>query len=91
VFHIGFEGSAAIVDAKLQSRFGGLSSRGLAEEGLFKQAVCSALFSGSQEELEQVLLVFNQRTAHPIGSVEELKRTFGSFGIPEGVTKIVVI
>jgi hypothetical protein len=91
VFTIGFEGSSAIVDGRLRARYGSLSSRRLAEEGLFKQAICSALFSARPGELEEVLSIYNQRTEHPVASVEELKRIYGTFGVPEGVTKIAVI
>jgi hypothetical protein len=88
---IGFEGSSAIVDGRLRARYGHLSTRRLAEEGLYKQAVCSALFSGDPAELEEVLSIYNQHTEHPLGSVDELKRIYGTVGVPEGVTKIAVI
>jgi hypothetical protein len=91
VFCIGFEGSTAIVDGRMRSRYGSLSSAALAEEGLFKQAVCSALYNGRTEELEAILSIYNARTRHPVGSVEELKRTYGTFGVPEGVTRISII
>ena len=91
VFCIGFEGGTAIVDGRMRSRYGSLSSVRLAEEGLFKQAICSALHGGKAEELEAILMVYNQRTEYPVRSVEELKRTYGTFGVPEGVTKVSVI
>jgi hypothetical protein len=91
VFCIGYEGSAAIVDLRLRARYGSLSTRRLAEEGLFKQALCSALFSGMQEELQEVLSIFNSHTEHPAASVEELTRIYGATGVPEGVTKITLI
>ncbi len=91
MFCIGYEGSSAIVDGRLRSRYGNLSSRRLAEEGLYKQAICSALFSGAAGELEEVLSIYNQHTVHPVASMEELKRIYGTFSRPEGVTKIAVI
>jgi hypothetical protein len=91
VFCIGFEGNTAIVDGKLQRKYASRSTRELAEEGLFKQALCSAIFSGSREELEEVLSLYNRRTQDPVGSVEELKRIFGTFGVPDGVDRIKVV
>jgi hypothetical protein len=91
VFCIGYEGSTAIVDGKLLRRYRGLGSRQLAEAGLFKQAVCSALWSGKTDELQEVLSVYNQSAAVPVGSVEELSRIFGTSGVPEGVRKITVV
>lgn len=91
VFCIGYEGSTAIVDGKLLRRFSDLGTRQLAQAGLFKQAVCSALWSGKPEELQEVLSVYNQSTNVPVGSVEELTRIFGTSGIPEGVRKITIV
>jgi len=91
VFCIGFEGSTAIIDGRMLRRHGSRSTRQLADAGLFKQAVCSAVFNGSPGELDEVLSLYNARTQAPIGSVEELKRTFGVTGVPEGVKKVTVV
>jgi len=91
VFCIGFEGSTAIVDGRLLRRHGSASTRALAEAGLFKQAVCSAVFAGSGAELAEVLSIYNGRTGTPIASVEDLKRTFGISVVPEGVKKVTVV
>jgi hypothetical protein len=91
VFCIGFEGSAAIVDGRLRARYRSYSTRQLAEHGLFKQAICSALHAGRAEELQDVCTLYNERTTHPVSSVEELMRMYGTFGIPEGVTKTIII
>lgn len=91
VFCIGYEGSTAIVDGKLRARYASSSTRELAEAGLFKQAICSALFAEKPQELDDVLSIFNQRTRHPVSSVDELLRIYGTFGVPEGVTRIIVV
>jgi hypothetical protein len=91
VFCIGFEGSTAIIDGRMLRRHGSWSTRQLAEAGLFKQAVCSAVFSGAAGELEEILSIYNARTRAPLGTVEELKRTFGVAALPEGVKKVTVV
>jgi len=91
VFCIGFEGGTAIIDGRMMRRHGSSTSRQLAEAGLFKQAVSSAVFNNSAAELDEVLAVYNERTRAPIGSVDELKRTFGVVGVPEGVKKVTVV
>jgi hypothetical protein len=91
VFCIGFEGSTAIIDGKMQRKFGSRTSRQLAEAGYFKQAVCSAVFSDNPQELEEVLAVYNAKTDAPVRSTEELKRIFGVSGVPEGVKKLTVV
>ncbi len=91
VFCIGFEGSTAIIDGKNMRRHGGNSTRQLAEAGMFKQAVSSAVYSGSPQELEEVLSLYNKKTTVPMHSVEDLKRIFGVSVVPEGVKKITVV
>ena len=91
IFCIGFEGSTAIVDGRLQRRCRAWTASRLAEEGLFKQALCAAIHDGKPEELEAVVSLYNARTANKVGSIEELKRIFGTFGIPEGVKKVSIV
>ena len=91
VFCIGFEGNTAIIDGRLLRRHAAHSTRQLAEAGLFKQAINSAIFASRPEELEEVLALYNQKTSSPAGSVEELKRIFGVSGVPEGVKKVTVV
>ena len=91
VFCIGFEGSTAIVDGRLLRRHGTSTTRQLAESGLFKQAICSAVFGDNASELEEVLTLYNKGIPTPLRSVEDLKRTFGVSGVPEGVKKVTVV
>jgi hypothetical protein len=91
VFCIGYEGSTAIVDGRLFRRHGSGTTLQLAEAGLFKQAISSAIFAGNTQELNAVVALFNQKTSSPVGSVEELKRIFGVSGVPEGVKKVTVV
>ena len=91
VFCIGFEGSTAIIDGRLLRRYRSASTRQLAEAGLYKQAVCSAVFGSSEEGLQEILSIYNARTTSPIATVEDLKRTFGVSGVPEGVKKVTVV
>ena len=91
VFCIGYEGSTAIVDGRLLRRHGSHTTMQLAEAGLFKQAINSAMFAGNPQELDAVAAIFNQKTSSPVRSVEELKRIFGVSGVPEGVKKVTVV
>ena len=62
----------------------------LAEEGLYKPAICAALYDRDDEILGKVLEVYNRKTETKLASVEELKRIFGVSGVPEGITKVKV-
>ena len=99
VFTIGYEGNTAVVDGTMKKRYGSLSTVELAEKQLYKQAVCSAVYEevtrkhGNSGEiaLQRILEIYNRDSEGKIGSVEELKRTFGVYEVPEGVGKVMVI
>ncbi len=95
-FTIGYEGNVAVVDGALKKRYGSLSTEQLAEKQLYKQAICSAVYEQSlakagSEVLQAVLEIYNRNAVRKIGSVEELKRTFGVQEVPEGIAKVTVI
>ena len=60
VFTIGYDGPAAVVDRQAKRKYGKLSTRELAEKGLFRAAYSSALYSDNQEEQKFVADAFNQ-------------------------------
>ncbi len=91
IFCTGFDGAAAIVDGRLQRRYGRLSALELAEAGLYKQAISAALFDDARAALEGILAVYNRQAAKPIASVEELERVYGVTGVPDGVVRVTVI
>ena len=99
VFTIGYEGNTAVVDGAMKKRYGSLSTVELAEKQLYKQAVCSAVYeevarkhgNSGEVALQRVLEIYNRDTERKIGSVEELKRTFGVYEVPEGIGKVMVI
>ena len=91
IFTIGYSGSSAIVDSSLKKKFGSLESEALAKKGLFKAALCSAIFNNRETEMDQVLALYNSKAKGAIKTVEELKRKFGVFEVPEGMTKVVQI
>jgi hypothetical protein len=91
VFCIGFSGNTAIVDGKMKTRYGRLGPRELAEKGLYKQAVASALSGGAAEELAAVADVFNRETEFPVKDPADLKRVFGVYTTPELVKKAEIL
>ena len=94
VFTIGYEGNTAVVDGALKRRYGSLTTEQLAEKKLYKQAVSSAVYeelSAGGAALQRVLELYNRDARKKIGSVEELKRTFGVHEIPPGIGRVTVI
>lgn len=88
IFVIGYSGGTAIVDAAQRRRYGHLGTRELAERGLYKAALSSAIHAGSAEELTDVLAAYNKSALHPVQSVEHLERLFGVFDVPPGITRV---
>lgn len=77
IFAIGFDGSQAVVDGRAKREFGKLSTRELAEAGLYRAAFASALWSGKDEEVKEFADIFNRVAGTNYSSVDELKRLFG--------------
>lgn len=91
VFTIGYQGNTAIVDGKLKSKFRNLSTEELARQGLYKPAICSAIFNDSAEELEVVRNIINKKRKKKINTIAELKKVYGVTELPQGVDKALVI
>jgi len=51
IFTIGYDGPTAVIDKQAKRKYGKLSTRELAEKGLFRPAYSSAVFSGDKEEM----------------------------------------
>ena len=77
VFCIGYNGGTAIVDRKLENTYGRLKTRELFAEGLYKPALASAIFDGSEEDLEWIRTEYSQLTGRELRDAEALKRTLG--------------
>ncbi len=90
LFTIGYDGETAIVDGKSKRRYGRLSTEELARKGLFKPALCSALYAKDEAGLELVLKVYNERSDKKLDSVNHLKRTLGVSAVPEAITRVMI-
>jgi hypothetical protein len=81
VFTIGYDGPSAVVDAQAKRRYGSLSTRQLAELGLFRAAYSSAVFSGDPAEMETVLEFYNKAAGASYTADSSLDRLFGVFPV----------
>ena len=77
VFTIGFDGDKAIVDKRARGRYGRLDARGLADEGLYKEAYRRALYDGDEEAGAYVLEKFNAVSPVPYDNPDDLVKVFG--------------
>ena len=83
VFTIGYDGPAAVVDNQAKRKYGKLSTRELAEKGLFRAAYSSAVYSRNSDELKFVAEAYNRLVTSPSGSsaieIPAFERLFGVF------------
>ena len=91
VFTIGFEGNTAVVDVRSRKRYGSMTTLQLAEQGLYRQAFCSALYSGDETEMNELLRYMREHTPFDTGSSISLKRLFGVFEVPQGITRTLSV
>jgi hypothetical protein len=90
IFTIGYDGGTAIVDGKSKRKYSRLSTEELARKGLFKPALCSALYAKDEKGLQLVCELYNARSDKKIVSIDHLKRTLGVSEIPEEINKVMV-
>jgi hypothetical protein len=89
VFTIGYDGPAAVVDGQAKKRYSALSTRELAEKGLFRAACSSAIWSKDPKETEIVAEIYNKSSASPISPNLPLERLFGVF--PVDVKRSIIL
>ena len=88
---IGYSGNSSIVDKSNVNQYRKLSVDDLLEKGLYKQAFSKALFEDNQAELEKILSEYNRICGSSYSSVQEMKRLFGVFTVPEGISRVKAI
>ena len=91
VFTIGYSGPSALIDKRSAQKYGHFSLEQLLEAGLFKAAFSSALFDNDETGMDKVLSNFNHKTKRAYESVEQLKRAFGVYSVPEKIHKTIFV
>ena len=82
VFTIGYDGPIAVVDKHAKNKYGKLSTRELAEKGLFRAAYSSAVYSKDPDELKFVVDTYNKLGKAPSGNSDINQAAFDRlFGV----------
>ena len=81
IFTIGYDGPAAVVDGQAKRKYGRLPTRDLAEQGLFRAAYSSAIYSQNKAELETVVALYNKAAGTSYTADSALDRLFGVFPV----------
>jgi len=91
IFTVGYDGNTAVVDKKAKSKYSQKTTMELLEAGFFKPALCSAIYSENQDELNAVLERYNSFTEKKIDNIEQLKLVIGIQKMPKEIIEIVQI
>lgn len=86
-FIIGYHGNSAIVDKKAFKSYSALTSRELADKGLFKAAFSDAVYDEDEESMEYILNLYNEKSGSGYESIDQLKLLFGVFSVPNEITR----
>jgi hypothetical protein len=89
MFTVGYQGNTAIVDGMSKRKYSKLSIGDLAEKGMFKPALCAALYSGNESDLTTVLTQYNKHATKKITSIDELKKVYGVTKAPDEIEKVI--
>ena len=89
IFTIGYDGPAAVVDGQAKRRYGSLSTKELAEKGLFRAAYSSAVYAKDAGEIELVAELYNKAAGTSYTADSPLDRLFGIF--PLEVKRVIVL
>ncbi|MBI9102510.1 MAG: hypothetical protein JEY99_08855 [Spirochaetales bacterium] len=89
VFSVGYQGESALVDSRAKSNYKNLDTRQLAEKGLFRAALCSALYSGKPEDEKAVVEEYNRISGADFNSIDQMKRLVGVYRVPEEISRII--
>ncbi|MDR3341606.1 MAG: hypothetical protein LBT14_02250 [Treponema sp.] len=89
IFTIGYDGPRAVVDSQAKRKYGTLSTKELAERGLFRAAYSSAVYTKDPEELNMVVDSYNQVAGTSYTLDSPLDRLFGVF--PVEVTRSIAL
>ena len=81
IFTIGYEGPAAVIDGQAKRRYGALSTKELAEKGLFRAAYSSAIWSKDPNDMETLVEIYNRISGSSLKPDSQLDRLFGVFPI----------
>ena len=81
IFTIGYDGPAAVIDGQAKRRYGALSTKALAEKGLFRAAYSSAIWSKDPKDLETLVEIYNRISGSSLKTDSPLDRLFGVFPI----------
>lgn len=91
IFTIGYDGGNAVVDSNAKKKYGKLTTSELIKAGLFKPALCSAVYAGNDDEIEEVRAAYSRITGTEVSGPDHLKLILGVQSVPDRITKTTLI
>jgi len=91
MYTVGYQGNIAIVDGTSKRKYGKLSVTELMEKGLYKPALCAAIYSKKEEVLEEILSLYNEKALKKLKMPEDLFKVFGVNKFPDEIEKVILV
>ncbi|AFG36309.1 hypothetical protein [Spirochaeta africana] len=91
IFTIGYSGMTAVVDAAGRKRYGKLTPDQLLEKGLYRSAFAAAVYDDDQERLQRFVGDFREKTSIQVESVDQVRRLFGVYTVPQGISRVILV
>ena len=63
----------------------------LLNKGLFKPALCAALYDNDEAAMKLVLKTYNEKSLSSLDTVEDLKKVFGVFIVPTDIRSVKTV
>jgi len=76
---IGYQGGEALVDKSALKAVKGLSSRELADKGLYRAAMASAVYEASNDDQNYIFQVYKDRCDSTVENSDQLLRMLGIY------------
>ena len=88
MFTVGYNGLEAIVNKQTEEEGKNLSVKDLVDLGMFKPALCNALYNDDNDGIDYLMKSYNRISGSHYHSKEQVMRLFGVFSVPDKVAKV---
>jgi hypothetical protein len=91
MFCIGYQGDTALIDGQAKKKYAKIEVPQLIEQGLFKAALCSAIFDNDSPAVQHIISAYNTISGSSLSGLEDAMRLWGVVPVSDAVEKTLVI
>ncbi len=91
MFCIGYQGDTALIDGQAKKKYAKMGVPQLIEQGLFKAALCSAVYDNDPSAADEIISAYNNISGSSLSGLEDAMRLWGVVPVSDAVEKTLVI